>query len=38
LRQVIHGETADAELPASLVQPRQGKLVWLVDEAAASAL
>ncbi|MFN2198785.1 MAG: 6-phosphogluconolactonase [Anaerolineales bacterium] len=38
LRQVIHGETADAELPAHLVQPRQGKLVWLVDEAAASAL
>ena len=36
LRQVIRGE---AELlPAQLIRPTNGKLVWLVDEAAASLL
>lgn len=37
LRQVIRTDQG-AELPASLVQPQHGKLVWLVDEAAASDL
>lgn len=38
LRQVIHPSGKPADLPAALVRPQRGKLVWLVDEAAASHL
>ncbi len=36
LHQVLENSAAD--LPAQKVQPTNGKLIWLVDEAAASAL
>jgi 6-phosphogluconolactonase len=38
LQQVIHPQGEPVDLPAAQVQPQQGKLVWLVDEAAASSL
>lgn len=38
LGQVIHKDAEPTNLPAARVQPRPGKLVWLVDEAAASSL
>ena len=36
LHQVLENSAAD--LPAQKVQPTNGKLIWLVDQAAASAL
>jgi 6-phosphogluconolactonase len=38
LREVLRGPIAIAQLPAQGVHPKQGKLVWLVDAAAASEL
>ncbi|MBI5670242.1 MAG: 6-phosphogluconolactonase [Chloroflexi bacterium] len=38
LCRVLEGEAAPEDLPARLVQPTDGELFWLMDEAAASRL
>lgn len=38
LRRVLEGESDPSEFPARLVQPDDGQLTWLLDEAAASRL
>jgi 6-phosphogluconolactonase len=38
LNQVLHGTYRPHDLPSQLIQPANGKLLWLVDEAAAQAL
>lgn len=38
LREVLHGAQAPERLPAQLIRPQNGELLWLVDEAAASEL
>ncbi|NDJ77696.1 MAG: 6-phosphogluconolactonase [Chloroflexi bacterium] len=38
LRAVLEGPHQPAVYPAQLVQPENGELVWMVDEAAAAAL
>ena len=38
LKAVLEGEAAGEQYPSKLVKPADGKLVWLVDRAAASAL
>lgn len=35
---VIKGDSAAAPLPAALVRPRRGRLLWLLDRAAAAEL
>lgn len=38
LRTVLSPDTNEARYPAQLVQPVQGRLLWLLDESAAAAL
>ncbi len=38
LRRVLENDQAAADLPARLVAPRDGELLWLVDRAAAAGL
>ena len=38
LREVLQGPYDPERLPVQLVQPEAGRLVWLVDRAAAGAL
>jgi 6-phosphogluconolactonase len=38
LKRVLEGERNVTPLPAQLIQPKQGKLLWIVDKAAASRL
>ena len=38
LRAILHGPYQPETLPAQLVQPKAGQLVWLLDRAAASEL
>jgi 6-phosphogluconolactonase len=38
LKKILEGEYEPDLLPAQLIQPVHGKLVWLVDRAAASCL
>jgi 6-phosphogluconolactonase len=38
LRRVLEGNGLDEKYPSRLVQPTDGKLIWLVDRAAASEL
>jgi 6-phosphogluconolactonase len=38
LRAVLEGEKRARPLPSQLVEPTEGELIWLVDEAAAKAL
>lgn len=38
LRRVRHGPYNPEALPAQLIRPRQGRLIWMVDEAAARLL
>jgi 6-phosphogluconolactonase len=38
LREVLHGPYAPGRLPAQLIRPEGGELLWLVDAAAAAAL
>ena len=38
LQKVLEGEHRPDALPAQLIQPTHGKLIWLVDQAAASRL
>ncbi len=38
LQQILEGEYRPNQLPAQLIRPRQGRLLWLVDQAAASRL
>jgi len=38
LRTVLEGEGETRTLPSQMVEPLEGELVWLVDEAAASGL
>jgi 6-phosphogluconolactonase len=35
---VLRSEQGSPDLPASLVRPPDGSLVWILDEAAASSL
>lgn len=38
LREVLQGEQQPDKLPAQMIQPTDGKLVWLLDESAAQML
>jgi 6-phosphogluconolactonase len=38
LKQILKGSNQPDELPSQLIQPRNGNLIWLVDQAAAVAL
>jgi 6-phosphogluconolactonase len=38
LREILQGALQPERLPAQLVRPPEGTLLWLVDEAAASLL
>lgn len=38
LRQVIKGSYQPDELPSQLIKPRNGSLIWLVDQSAAAGL
>ena len=38
LRSVLEENVAGEQYPAKLVQPKDGKLIWFLDRAAASAL
>lgn len=38
LKAVLEGEYQPDRLPAQIIRPTQGKLVWMVDQAAASSL
>jgi 6-phosphogluconolactonase len=38
LAAVLEGPDRPAELPSQIIRPASGKLIWLVDQAAASAL
>ena len=38
LREVLHGPRDPARLPAQLIQPHHGELLWLTDLAAAAQL
>ena len=38
LRQVLEGSYEPERLPAQLIRPANGTLLWLVDKAAASLL
>jgi 6-phosphogluconolactonase len=38
LNQVIHGARRPKQLPAQLIQPQTGELLWLADQAAASLM
>jgi 6-phosphogluconolactonase len=38
LRAVLEEDVPAEQYPSKLVRPRQGKLIWLVDRAAASTL
>ena len=38
LREVLHGPRDPARLPAQLIQPQHGELLWLTDLAAAAQL
>jgi 6-phosphogluconolactonase len=38
LHAVLEEDVSGEQYPAKLVQPRQGKVIWLVDRAAASTL
>jgi len=38
LRAVLQGPHEPARMPVQLVKPENGRMIWLVDEAAASAL
>ena len=38
LREVLEGSAPGEQYPAKLVQPKEGKLIWFLDRAAASGL
>jgi 6-phosphogluconolactonase len=38
LKAVLEGPDAPEQLPAQLLRPEHGRLLWLVDRAAASLL
>jgi 6-phosphogluconolactonase len=38
IQHVLEKETPDTELPASLIQPHEGNLCWMIDEEAGSKL
>jgi len=38
LKGVLEGPSEPEQLPAQMIQPRDGKLLWLVDRAAGSML
>jgi 6-phosphogluconolactonase len=38
LRSVLEENVSGEQYPAKLVQPKDGKLIWMLDRAAASAL
>jgi len=35
LRRILHAQGPDATVPATLIRPRQGELIWVIDEAAS---
>ena len=38
LQQVLEGSGAGDQFPSKLIAPTSGKLVWMIDEAAAAKL
>ena len=38
LREVLETDSSGAHFPSKLIQPKNGRLLWLIDRAAASAL
>jgi 6-phosphogluconolactonase len=38
LKAVLEGPYEPEQLPAQIIQPKQGKVLWLVDPSAASML
>jgi 6-phosphogluconolactonase len=38
LKAILEGRYEPDQLPAQLIQPKQGRLLWLVDRAAARLL
>ncbi len=38
LQAVLYSDASAEEFPAKLIQPRNGRLIWLVDRAALPAL
>jgi len=38
LKQVLEGNAPGEQYPSKLVKPQNGKLLWLLDRAAASGL
>ena len=38
LKEVLEGAYRPKELPAQMIKPRNGELVWLIDETAATEL
>ena len=38
LREVLEGEAQPESLPAQIIQPRNGQVTWLIDQAAAAKL
>lgn len=38
VKQVLHGEHDPERLPAQLVRPKQGSVIWMLDQAAAADL
>ncbi|MBN1966374.1 MAG: hypothetical protein JW910_17120, partial [Anaerolineae bacterium] len=36
LRQVLYGSYRPDHLPSQIVRPRQGRLLWMIDEAAST--
>ncbi|NEU76313.1 hypothetical protein PI95_028260 [Hassallia byssoidea VB512170] len=38
LKTVLEGQYQPDRLPAQIIRPTQGKVVWMVDRAAASSL
>jgi 6-phosphogluconolactonase len=38
LREVLEGDAPGDQFPSKLVRPTKGRLIWLVDRAAAAGL
>jgi 6-phosphogluconolactonase len=38
LKAVLEGQYQPDRLPAQIIRPTQGKVIWMVDQAAASSL
>ncbi len=38
LREVLESDSSGDQFPSKLIQPKNGRLLWLIDRAAADAL